>query len=183
MPAAAAVVTLSMILLCVVSCGPKAPDYQSILSKSSTTTTTTTTTSKPVPLSQYLESIGVTGQQAAPGSLPDLTVSIPTPPGWSRTTVDSGTVGRALNSAFTRVRREVTPIFGRERREKDTISRRQIVVLLLFLAFAVAFAIPAMRDSNLGRTLRGEYELVAQGLAKASFRCPPLHPPGKPEDD
>jgi Probable lipoprotein LpqN len=83
MPAAAAVVTLSMILLCVVSCGPKAPDYQSILSKSSTTTTTTTTTNKPVPLSQYLESIGVTGQQAAPGSLPDLTVSIPTPPGWS----------------------------------------------------------------------------------------------------
>jgi Probable lipoprotein LpqN len=83
MPAAAAVVTLSMILLSVVACGPKAPDYQSILSKSSTTSTTTTTTNKPVPLSQYLESIGVTGQQVAPGALPDLTVSIPTPPGWS----------------------------------------------------------------------------------------------------
>ena len=83
LPAAAAVVTLGMILHSVVACGPKAPDYQSILSTKSTTTTTTTTTGKPVPLSQYLEGIGVTGQQVAPGSLPDLTVSIPTPPGWS----------------------------------------------------------------------------------------------------
>jgi hypothetical protein len=65
-----------------VACGPKAPDYQSILSKGSTTSTTTRI-AKPVPLSQYLESIGVTGQQVAPGTLTDLTVSIPTPPGWS----------------------------------------------------------------------------------------------------
>jgi hypothetical protein len=83
MPAATAVVTLGMTLLTVVACGPKAPDYQSILSRSSTTSATTSTTAKPVPLSQYMESIGVTGQQVAPGSLPDLTVSIPTPPGWS----------------------------------------------------------------------------------------------------
>jgi hypothetical protein len=67
---------------CAVACGPKAPDYQSILSKSSTTSTTTTT-EKPVPLSQYLESIGVNGQQVAPSTLTDLTVSMPTPPGWS----------------------------------------------------------------------------------------------------
>ena len=40
-------------------------------------------TAKPVPLSQYLESIGVNGQQMAPAALTDLTVSIPTPPGWS----------------------------------------------------------------------------------------------------
>jgi probable lipoprotein LpqN len=79
---AAAVVGL---LLTVVACSPpKAPDYQSILTKSSTTTAAAaTTTGKPVPLSQYLESIGVNGQQVAPGSLPDLNVSIPTPPGWS----------------------------------------------------------------------------------------------------
>ncbi|OBC01157.1 LpqN/LpqT family lipoprotein [Mycobacterium sp. 852002-40037_SCH5390672] len=63
-------------------CAPKPPDYQSILSKTSTAATTTAT-EKPVPLSQYLQSIGVTGQPVAPGSLPDLTVSIPTPPGWS----------------------------------------------------------------------------------------------------
>jgi probable lipoprotein LpqN len=67
---------------CAVACGPKAPDYQSILSKSSTTSTATTT-EKPVPLSQYLESIGVNGQQVAPSALTDLTVSMPTPPGWS----------------------------------------------------------------------------------------------------
>lgn len=75
---AAAVVTLS---ISAVSCGTKTPDYQLILSKSSTTTTTTP--NKPIPLPQYLESIGVTGQQVAPSSLPGLTVSIPTPPGWS----------------------------------------------------------------------------------------------------
>jgi Probable lipoprotein LpqN len=63
-------------------CAPKPPDYQSILSTTSTTTTTKAA-AKPVPLSQYLQSIGVTGQPVAPGSLPDLTVSIPTPPGWS----------------------------------------------------------------------------------------------------
>ncbi|OBB86174.1 hypothetical protein A5760_05500 [Mycobacterium colombiense] len=64
------------------SCAPKPPDYQSILSKTPTTTTTKAA-EKPVPLSQYLQSIGVTGEPVAPGSLPDLTVSIPTPPGWS----------------------------------------------------------------------------------------------------
>lgn len=63
-------------------CGPKTPDYQSVWTTSSTTTTTTTT-DKPVPLSQYLDSIGVTGHQVAPSSLTDLTVSIPTPPGWA----------------------------------------------------------------------------------------------------
>ncbi|MGZ4578241.1 MAG: LpqN/LpqT family lipoprotein [Mycobacterium sp.] len=65
------------------ACGPKTPDYQSIWSTTPTTTTTTTRAEKPVPLSQYLQNVGVTGQQVAPGNLPDLTVSIPTPPGWS----------------------------------------------------------------------------------------------------
>jgi hypothetical protein len=75
---------LAMVLLSVVACGPKAPDYQSIWSTSSTATTTTTTrTAKPEPLSKYLEKIGVRGQQVAPGTLPDLIVSIPTPAGWS----------------------------------------------------------------------------------------------------
>lgn len=62
---------------------PKAPDYQSILTRSSTTSAAPTPTEKPVPLSEYLQNIGVTGQQVAPGSLPDLNVSIPTPPDWS----------------------------------------------------------------------------------------------------
>lgn len=78
--AAAAVLTA---LPVTAGCGPKAPDYQSIWTTSSAATTQTSAAEKPVPLSQYLQSIGVTGQQVAPGSLPDLTVSIATPPGWS----------------------------------------------------------------------------------------------------
>lgn len=79
--AAVAAVALSMGMA---ACDqPKAPDYQSVLTRSSTTGAAPTTTQKPVPLSQYLQSIGVNGQQVAPGSLPDLKVSIPTPPGWS----------------------------------------------------------------------------------------------------
>ena len=79
---AAAFATLTVAMLSVVACGPKSPDYQSVWTTSSTTTTTTTV-EKPVPLSQYLNSIGVTGKQVAPSALTDLKVSIPTPPGWS----------------------------------------------------------------------------------------------------
>jgi hypothetical protein len=64
------------------ACGPKSPDYSSVWTTSSSATTTTTV-DKPVPLSQYLNSIGVSGKQVAPGSLTDLRVSIPTPPGWT----------------------------------------------------------------------------------------------------
>jgi hypothetical protein len=78
----AALTAIVALTTSVVACAPKAPDYQSILGTNSTTTTTTTVV-KPVPLSQYLESIGVTGQQVAPSTLTDLSVSIPTPPGWS----------------------------------------------------------------------------------------------------
>ncbi len=38
----------------------------------------------PVPFAQYLESSGVTGEPVAPDKLTDLTVSIPTPPGWQQ---------------------------------------------------------------------------------------------------
>lgn len=66
-----------------VACGPKSPDFQSILSTSPTTSAVSTTTEVPVPLWKYLESVGVTGEPVAPSSLTDLTVSIPTPPGWA----------------------------------------------------------------------------------------------------
>jgi hypothetical protein len=71
--------------LAAAACAPKSPDFQSVLSTTSSTTVTTitTTTGKPVPLSQYLESVGVNGEPVPPGELPDLTVSIPTPPGWA----------------------------------------------------------------------------------------------------
>ena len=44
-----------------------------------TTTTTTPSTETPVPLSAYLENIGVTGAPVAPDKLTDLTVSLPHP--------------------------------------------------------------------------------------------------------
>lgn len=80
MAVAVAVATLAM---SAVACGPKSPDFQSILSTSPTTSAVSTTTEVPVPLWKYLESVGVTGEPVAPSSLTDLTVSIPTPPGWA----------------------------------------------------------------------------------------------------
>jgi hypothetical protein len=71
-----------VIVLAVAGCGPSAPDYQSIWS-TTTTTTTPTSTEAPVPLSSYLENIGVTGAPVAPDKLTDLIVSLPTPPGWA----------------------------------------------------------------------------------------------------
>lgn len=78
--AAAAVV--GTLTVSVVACAPKAPDYQSVWTTSSTTGAAPTTTTTPVPLWKYLESVGVAGQQVAPNTLTDLTVSIPTPSGW-----------------------------------------------------------------------------------------------------
>jgi hypothetical protein len=76
---------LMFLTVLMVGCGPKTPDYQSIWSSPSTTTLTTpTSTEPPVSFSQYLESLGVSGEQVAPGAPTDLTVSIPTPPGWEK---------------------------------------------------------------------------------------------------
>jgi hypothetical protein len=75
---------VAMLLLSVlpVGCGPKSPDYQSVWT--TTTTTTPTLTQAPVPFSQYLKDSGVSGEPVAPDKLTDLTVSIPTPPGWQK---------------------------------------------------------------------------------------------------
>jgi Probable lipoprotein LpqN len=79
-PAAAALAVLTA--SAAAGCTPKPPDYQAIWTKSSTATTTTPA-GKPEPFSKYLDSIGVTGETVDPNALPDLTVSIPTPPGWT----------------------------------------------------------------------------------------------------
>jgi Probable lipoprotein LpqN len=75
------VVAVVTAVLAVAGCGPATPDYHSIWSTSATTTTTTSTEA-PVPLSAYLENLGVNGAPVAPDKITDLTVSIPTPPGW-----------------------------------------------------------------------------------------------------
>lgn len=81
----AAAAALAILTGSAVACGPKVPDYGSIVT-TSPKTDAPTTTEKPVPLSKYLESHGVGGHQVATDSLPGLTVSIPTPPGWERFT-------------------------------------------------------------------------------------------------
>lgn len=78
-----AAVVAATLTVSLTGCRPESPDYQSILTTSSTTGASPTITAPPVPLSQYLESQGITGEQVAPDSLTDLTVSIPTPPGWT----------------------------------------------------------------------------------------------------
>jgi hypothetical protein len=72
----------AVFLTVLVGCGPKNPDYQSIWS--TTTKTIPTSTEPPVPFSRYLENSGVSGEPVAPDKLTDLTVSIPTPPGWQK---------------------------------------------------------------------------------------------------
>ncbi|HEY1843106.1 MAG TPA: LpqN/LpqT family lipoprotein [Mycobacterium sp.] len=81
-PRRALLVASALLTLLPVACGPKNPDYQSIWM--TTTSTTPTPTGTPVPFSQYLESSGVSGRPVAPDKLTDLTVSIPTPPGWQK---------------------------------------------------------------------------------------------------
>jgi len=83
LPSAPAAAAIAALTATAVACAPKDPDYQSILTKSSETSATTTATVPPVPLAQYLESVGVAGEQVAPNTLTDLTVSIPTPSGWA----------------------------------------------------------------------------------------------------
>ena len=77
----AAIAVLGLTVL-PVGCGPKTPDYQSIWT--TTTTTSPTTTEAPVPFAQYLKDMGINGEPVAPDKLTDLTVSIPTPPGWAK---------------------------------------------------------------------------------------------------
>jgi Probable lipoprotein LpqN len=73
---------LLLVTVLPVGCGPKSPDYQSIWT--TTTSTTSAPNGAPIPFSQYLESAGVSGTPVEPDTLTDLTVSIPTPPGWKR---------------------------------------------------------------------------------------------------
>ena len=72
--------TAALVAIAAAGCGEKTPDYTSLISPS--TTTTTTAPDAPVPLAAYLESVGVTGETVAPDKLTDLTVTVPSPPGW-----------------------------------------------------------------------------------------------------
>lgn len=70
-------------VLALAGCGAQSPDYQSLWT---TSATSTTPADQPMPLAKYLDDSHVGREQVAPGALPDLTVSIPTPKGWSKRT-------------------------------------------------------------------------------------------------
>jgi predicted small lipoprotein YifL len=73
--------TLALLAIAIAGCGAKSPDYTSLLT---TTSAKPTQTETPVPISQYLESAGVVGQPVAPDKLTDLTVTMPSPKGWTQ---------------------------------------------------------------------------------------------------
>lgn len=73
----------ALLALATSACGAETPDYQALWSTtSSAPPSSTAPTEAPVPMAQFLEQAGVTGRTVAPEKLPDLTVTIPTPPGW-----------------------------------------------------------------------------------------------------
>jgi len=65
-------------------CGSKTPDYQSIWSNGSVTATTSQEAEAPVTVGRYLEDQGVAAEAVDPKDLTDLTVTMPTPPGWAK---------------------------------------------------------------------------------------------------
>jgi hypothetical protein len=77
------VATVALVACAATGCGAKTPDYQSVWSTSATTAATPTATGAPVPIATYLEQSGVTGDPVAPDRLTDLTVTMPTPRGWT----------------------------------------------------------------------------------------------------
>jgi len=77
-------VAAALVALAVAGCEAEAPDYQTVWSTPSTTTAPPATTSAaPVPIAAFLEQAGVVGQPVVFDKLTDLTVSMPTPRGWT----------------------------------------------------------------------------------------------------
>ncbi|MCK0172861.1 LpqN/LpqT family lipoprotein [Mycolicibacterium sp. F2034L] len=74
---------IALSVLGLTGCGPKTPDYQSVWSTpTSAPPPPATSTEAPVPVAQFFEEAGVIGRPMAPEKLTDLTVTMPTPPGW-----------------------------------------------------------------------------------------------------
>jgi probable lipoprotein LpqN len=80
------VAVAAVVALAAAGCAPEAPDYQSVWSTPSTTTaapSTTATSAAPVPIAAFLEQAGVVGKPVVFDKLTDLTISMPTPRGWT----------------------------------------------------------------------------------------------------
>ncbi len=72
------------VLFAVGCAAPEAPDYRAVWSTTSVPTSAPPTApdAAPVPIAAYLEKAGVAGQPVAPDRLTDITVTMPSPPGW-----------------------------------------------------------------------------------------------------
>ena len=84
------------------ACGARTADYTSLLPSSPTSVTATTSTT-PTPIAQYLDTVGVTGQQVPLNELTDLTVTLPRPPGWTtyaNSNFSPGTEAIAKNNTY-----------------------------------------------------------------------------------
>lgn len=75
---------VALLTIAVAGCGEKTADYTSLLTTNSTPPTTSTSPEDRVTIAQYLENVGVVGQQVAPDKLTDLTVTMPKPKGWEQ---------------------------------------------------------------------------------------------------
>jgi hypothetical protein len=75
---------VALVTFAATGCGAETPDYHSLWTTSTTPSPTTTAKAAPVPISQFLEESGVTGEPVAPQKLTDLTVTMPQPKGWTQ---------------------------------------------------------------------------------------------------
>ena len=95
-------VALMVVAATSTACGPRSADYTSLLPSSPTSTSATTSTT-PTPIAQYLDSVGVTGQQIPLDKLTNLTVTLPSPPGWTKyanSNLSPGTEAIAKNNTY-----------------------------------------------------------------------------------
>jgi len=96
-----AAATAIVVAATMTACGAKTADYTTLLPSSPTSTTSTS--ASPTPIAQYLNSVGVSGQQVALDKLTDLTVTLPRPPGWtkySNPNFSPGTEAIAKNNTY-----------------------------------------------------------------------------------
>lgn len=78
---------LAIVAIAAAGCGAHTADYSSIWTTPTSPTesgTEAAPSTRPVPVAEYLSSVGVTGQQVPLDELTDLTVTLPRPPGWTK---------------------------------------------------------------------------------------------------
>ena len=104
---------LVAVLAAVIGCGPQTAEYSPIKATSTTAPETEetaedaagadSTSTAPTPIADYLQSVGVTGEQVPLDELTDLKVTLPRPPGWTKyanPNLSPGTEAIAKNNTY-----------------------------------------------------------------------------------